>query len=315
MMQRAGHSFSIDSLELPSRPGSTALEDAGGALLLGVNLSVRFNRPGRPGGGGQRADRALAAELDAILKALEQDSERSRSWALGEIERLGDKAVVAVPKLITLLEDRELELAFQVADTLGVLGPAAREAAPALVRVARGNDTDLRQSALEALGRLQVAETLSVLAEAVKDKNWKVRESAVIGLAGFGMDGLPWLIEGLGGNACAPALRAAEVIQQLGAAAAPQLIQALEHPDKGVRTMSIALIGEIQPRQTQAVPEILPHLRDEHILVRYAAVETLGKLGSRDALEPIRDLLKSEVNWWVQREAFFALKELERNAG
>jgi len=310
MIQRGGYSVSIDALELPSRPGSAALEDAGGALLLGVNLSVRFNRPGRPGGGGsgQGAD----AELTRVLSALEHRNERIQLWGMREAQRLGDRAAAAVPKLMALLHDEEFRLPYYVAETLGALGPIARESWPALAQAVKSERALLSESALEALAILRVPEAMPAVIEAASHAEWSVRRAAMGALGAYGIAGLPWLIEGLGDEQSTVASEAIKQVEALGPLALPHLIPALKHRDGGVRMISMALIGIIEPRPVETIPDLLPCLRDEVWGVRVATAEALGRLRARQALQPLTELLVCEPHPIVRREVQVAIARLER---
>lgn len=310
MIQRGGHSVSIDALELPARPGSPALADAGGALLLGANLSVRFNRPGRPGGGG--AGQGADAELTRVLSALEHRNERIQLWGMREARRLGDRAAAAVPKLMALLHDEEFRLPFYAAETLGALGAVAREAWPVLVRATKSDSTSLSEAAVEALAALRVPEALPAVIEAASHEEWSVRKRAMRALGVYGLASLPTLIEGLGDEESAVAVEAVQQIELLGAVALPQLVAALQHRDAGVRMISVALIGIVEPPPVETIPELIPRLRDEVWGVRAATIEALDRLGARPALEPLRDLLKEEPHPMVRKEALAVISRLER---
>ena len=63
-------------------------------------------------------------------------------------------ANVVIPELIKLLSDPRRETRLWAADSLGKIGPEAKEAVPALQRAGQGRRAGDRQSAAEALGRI-----------------------------------------------------------------------------------------------------------------------------------------------------------------
>jgi HEAT repeat protein len=67
---------------------------------------------------------------------------------------------------------------------LGQIGPAAKEAVPALIAVLKDEDSELRASAATALGGIGPAakEAVPALSVALKDKDKRVREIAASAL-------------------------------------------------------------------------------------------------------------------------------------
>ena len=72
--------------------------------------------------------------------------------ALAEI---GPAARDAVPALIETLKDREVEVRGSAVYALGEIGPAARAALPMLGVLLKDDNADIRKAAAIALGKIQ----------------------------------------------------------------------------------------------------------------------------------------------------------------
>jgi len=86
---------------------------------------------------------------------LDSDSSvrKSTAWAL---EDLGEKAALAVPMVIRAIEKAEPDEMDDYCDILKSVGPAAREALPALRKLLQHEDEDVRKEAQEAIDRIEV---------------------------------------------------------------------------------------------------------------------------------------------------------------
>jgi HEAT repeat protein len=127
----------------------------------------------------------------ALAKAL-NDPDRFVRWAaaraLGKLAP--GAAAVAVPGLISLLSDADLDLGLAAASSLKQYGLAALPAAPALAESARaGKALDLRLEAirvLEHIGPAAAPAALPVLTVALGDADPHVRLAAAVALGKFG---------------------------------------------------------------------------------------------------------------------------------
>jgi HEAT repeat protein len=113
--------------------------------------------------------------LQITLKS-EKASERVASARiLGEI---GPAAKDAAPALAEALKDPERDVRQNAAQSLGYIGPGARVAAPALIFALKDNDAQVRRSAAFALGKTGSVEAEAALKAARKDPSEPVRDAA-----------------------------------------------------------------------------------------------------------------------------------------
>ena len=112
--------------------------------------------PACPGSLAQQADfKAGSSSSPAIVVHLTPDYLSARAEA---ILLKGDKTLLdagAVSDLVAVMERGDGRLQSLAAQALGELGPAAREAAPALRRALKSNDPGLRKEAKAALRRVE----------------------------------------------------------------------------------------------------------------------------------------------------------------
>ena len=103
-----------------------------------------------------------------------------------------------------------------------------------------------------------------------------------------------------------------QAINALGAAgdrsAVDDLVRALEHPDAEVRKVIPSALARIGASQASAA--LLAALDDASEDVRGNAAGALALLGRREAIEPIRKLLRAETNQHRQQRFMFALGRL-----
>ncbi len=98
-----------------------------------------------------------------------------------------------VPTLIHKLKDRDKEVRFNAAYAVGKIGPAAKEAVPALIAALKD---EYRWVAASALGKIGPAAVPALIA-ALKDEDGSVRVSAAFALGWIGPAAFPSLIAAL----------------------------------------------------------------------------------------------------------------------
>jgi CubicO group peptidase (beta-lactamase class C family) len=170
----------------------------------------------------------------------------------------------AVQLLVAALHSPDAAVREGAASSLGRLGPAAKEAIPALVATFTDEDLYLRGAAAVALGRIG-SDAVPALVQALGDGNENVRWSAAVALGRLG-----------------PQARDA----------GPALVRALSDANENVRFCAATALGGISPAVQDAVPALTEALHDRDEDVRRAAREALeqiaphgrGKQLEKDAL-------------------------------
>jgi len=179
-----------------------------------------------------------------------------------------------------------------------------------LAELLNSSDPETRLSAAEALARADEIENELNLVGAIGDTDWRVRQSAVQGLA---KRSAPKAIQALlqllkeDHNNLAVLNSALQVLSMVEVETLPALIEFLNDPDPDLRIQAALALGE--QRDPAAVPALMTALSDENINVRFHAIESLGKLGSVDAVEPLMRIAESK-DFFLAFPALDALKRI-----
>jgi HEAT repeat protein len=207
---------------------------------------------------------------------------------------LGADASNAVPALIEIYEQNFSPTARRAAaNALVEIGPASKQAIPALIKSTASTNSDVCAFALYTLGRMALESELvdPVLIKALHDPARQVRYDAVFGLANLAF---------MGGDA-KPAV--------------PALIEALQDSYIGVRGGAAHALGHIHSDPGIVVPALIKSLHDPDTSVRIYAAAALGESGTngRPAVAALGELL-SETNQDVSNAAADALKKIDPEA-
>lgn len=166
-------------------------------------------------------------------------------------------------------------------DALGLLGPAAREALPALAQALRDEDEPVRLNAAYALGEIG-GPAVPALADALRTGPEDARRAAGYGLAAAGAPAVEALL-GMAGNAEEQVrLAAVDALGDLGptaAVAVPVLAGALGDESGWVRRHAAEALGFVGAAAGDAAPALAEALRDERPYVRFNAATALARIG------------------------------------
>jgi HEAT repeat protein len=303
--------------------GKDAAARAGAAWTIGdlVNpeewLGTDCWGPGPP----PRVPRPWLGKLawPALLKALKDPAAEVRSAAAYSLGRIGADAKADVPALTGALEDKEADVREAAGIALGDVGPAAKAATPALVRALKDRQGTVALAAAQALQRLDpdafVRSALPVLIAIIRDKDSEVRDKAVFALGKLGppekaavpplcellVDGDPYVRRA--------AARGLSAIGPEAKAAIPLLIGALRDRDPNVRGMAAYALGSMGPEATAAVPALVAALTDDDGGVRSRAAYALGGVGpkARAAVPTLLAALGNKEDEYIHWGAAFAL--------
>jgi HEAT repeat protein len=239
-----------------------------------------------------------ADSLPFLLKALAQPG--SRYWATVALAEMGPAAAPAVPQLIELARDAEIDERLQAIYALAGIGEAATEAGPVLAEALDGSEPLVRLAAAHAIGRIKAGGCEEALARADADANPLLAEIAAWARARLHPDDEAFVATALtrleaGLAAADPALRAASVT------GLSDLAPSLDDAGKqGVATALVGVLGD---------PDDAVSLRAGAALVQLggAAIDAIKGTLSNEALRP-RSL---EVLAAIGAPAAAALSELE----
>lgn len=224
----------------------------------------------------------------------------------GLMEPLKKLGLLAIPALKESLNSPDRLIRVFVAEALGELGSASKDAVPALIRALKDDDQQVRENAAESLGKigLEGEKSIPALIDVLNDnryagaalvklgkrsvpfllnalKNADVKCEAVHALGEIGSeakDAVSDLIEMLGDTEYCIKRNAAVALAKISPTSpgvVPALISLLADGSVG----AIEALGEMGPNAKDAVPALVKTLKDVDFSARLAIIEALGKIG------------------------------------
>ena len=226
---------------------------------------------------------------------------RSAARKLGEI---GRRAAVAVPFLVSMLDDDpdvvfddEGELSDQVGDRVAeTLGAIGKPAIDALVPLLKHENPTLRRRSVSALGGMECPERLEHLFAALTDKDEDVRAEAMWGLYGAPLDAVyDHIIAGLKDEAVRVRFGATSILRyHPDSRAVGPLLAVLkdENEDQQVRINAIQALGAVGDKR--AVGPLMESCKAPQSDVRAVSAEALGRLREARAVDLLISMLDDE---------------------
>ncbi|NUQ61942.1 MAG: HEAT repeat domain-containing protein [Pirellulales bacterium] len=190
-----------------------------------------------------------------LAKAMDAADPKTLDAMMDALAGLGEKAI---PRLVKALEIEQTRA--RAAAILGRMGPAAKEAVPALTAALCDKNCETRSEVLMALGAIgpDAAAAVPSIDKLLKDPQMDVCYAACYALGKIG-----------------PA----------AAAAAPELAACLKAEDEFLRMASAWALGMIDPGSPETaakvVPVLITALDAPDAMTRMQAAEVLGRLGPR----------------------------------
>jgi HEAT repeat protein len=259
--------------------------------------------------------------IPALVKALKDSGVRVRAaYTLGNIR---EEAKAAVPQLILLLKDPDVDVRRSVTYALRNIGAEAKTAVPQLILLLKDSDVDVRSNAAFVLGKMGAEAKTAVpgLIRLLEDSEANVRSNAVDALENIGAEpktAVPQLIRLLKDSDIDVRKGAASLLGSMGVeaqAAVPGLIGLLADSHANVRSSAASLLGSIGAEAKNAVPELIRLLADSSANVRSSATFALANIGAeaKDAVPELIRLLK-DSDASVRSSATFALGNIGAEA-
>jgi|GEM_PF-3196745 len=222
--------------------------------------------------------------IPALAEMLEDPDLLVRFAAAKALANYGPAAAEAVPALVEVINDPDHDTQYAVFDalvkiggsqarlaqklgeadpqvragaaiTLGMYGPAAAQAVPALLEVANDNDPSVRHAVITALGDIGDSQAVPALIEAFHHSDLVTRIGAVEALIKLGPKAAP---------------------------AVPDLIDAIDDEFEQIGWSALEALGAIGPEARAAVPVLIEQLENEDRLFRSNAVDALKKITGQD---------------------------------
>lgn len=171
------------------------------------------------------------------------------------------------------------------ARSLGVIGPDAVDAVPALARALRNEDAQVRWNAAGALGRIGPA-AWPELSNALAARDVNLRYAAICALGDSSLEAtvvVPELLKALDDTNSGVSVAAAGSLAKLGPTALPVLAQGLDSGDAATRTRAAHALPLIRLPRDQTLTLLLGLMLDAEPSCRAQAARSLASLGIPNA--------------------------------
>ncbi len=204
-------------------------------------------------------------------------------WTRGRaVEQLGNSpSKQALKALIQVLNDEESSVRRSAAQALGKIGSS--EAVEPLVASLHDQESSVRWAVAEALGKIGDSEAVKPLITALKDEDKDVRKAAAEALASLHWQPINDTQRALE----AVAFQRWNEAAPLGDAAVEPLLVVFKHPILRQKAAEV-LVHIGQP----AVEPLAAMLTNRDQTIRWAAIETMGKIGGTQAAQLLVTTLK-----------------------
>jgi HEAT repeat protein len=252
--------------------------------------------------------------VDDLRNALADNTVPRRRVAAEALGLIGPKANAATPALAGCLKDGDEQVRLQVAKSLGKIGPDAKEAMPMLRSALKDAAISVRLETALALWRIDPAELqLPVVLDTLNDPSAQVRGDAcrILGTIGPAANGARAALDKtLADKESSVRQQGAEALGRLGsgAAASALAVQKLFADDEALVRITAALAyWRITSEANKALEVLAKGLKDDDRLVKKMTIQNIGDMGA--AAQPLVPTLTD-----IAHEDDGNLREAARNA-
>jgi len=225
--------------------------------------------------------------LPGLIEVLGGNRKRLRIAAVQVLSGLGPDAKGAEAALVRLLEDSDAKLRSEVLVSLHRVGAKPASYFSQLEKALKDSSPEVRKAAATAAYHIgaEAKQTLPLLVQACKDTDASVQAEAVRALGAMGADAanaVGTLVELLNGNGRAQ-LDIIRTLGKIGSAsepAVPRLIDLIEGSRKDIRAQVFVTLGQIGPSAKAAAPALTKSSKDPEREIRASAIAALGRIES-----------------------------------
>lgn len=199
-----------------------------------------------------------------------------------------------VDEELRLIKSRRWWIRANAARTLGLLG--AKKAIAALTALLEDPHPDVRHQAMQSLVKLVGPDALRTILRISRNlSRWTAIELSVV-VSSFKGTAIPYLIEALKSRDQSVVLFAAEMLAEIGFVTAVEPLMHLIRTtiDTTIQAQSLKTLGRLgDERPRDLVVELL---KSKVQLVRLSAMEALGRISGREAIEMLKPWLASRLH-------------------
>jgi HEAT repeat protein len=243
----------------------------------------------------------------------------SLSLSAGQTAPAQDRTEKEIQRLTQVIAKGPLAEKLKAVEQLGELGPAARPAASALMKLLRDDDSVLRRRAMTALKALKPTDIglVDSLVEALRGDDVTVQQGIGDVLAGIGPIATAQLNKLLQDNDAVARRGAANALVPFGVDGFPSvrpLKKALGDPEPGVRFAAARALVAIEPAEKASYPVLAEALLSKDALERQQAVELLAANKKQDLATPYLRKMLLSPDEALRRDALGNLRRLGAEA-
>jgi HEAT repeat protein len=273
--------MTVEALGRYGTQAGAAAEPLREALLQDADLSVRWNATGPLA----KVDPEGTIAIPALRQALQNDDDSLRTFAARAIGTFGEKAKDAAPLLLANLKDRHVRSRIAAAEALWRVKGNVKDTVPVLIRTIDQEPKPLVDQlwAANALATIGPAakDAVPALRGLLKKLHWPHAPAHALGNIGPDAEAaVPDLIEMLDSKDGRDRAHAAAALWKISRhpLGLPTLLAELRDPVDGSAYGAIVAAGEIGPPAKDAVPDLVKALSARILYERQAAREALERI-------------------------------------
>ncbi|HWY75441.1 MAG TPA: HEAT repeat domain-containing protein [Verrucomicrobiae bacterium] len=244
----------------------------------------------------------LAAVLPQLIALLDDVSLEAwrQSMVFELIAQIGPKAKEAIPKLLSLMQDKaqQSRVRFHAAGALWKIDSSSGPIIETLVELLPSNPEGV-SNVLYEIGPAAARAVPALVKLLNEDDDYDTKWAVVCTLGAIGRaaePAIPALIQALGHASGRVASCAAKALQEIGNAAISPLIEALRDPNPAAREYAADALALMGPQAGVAVPALEQGLEDRARRVRFWCAVAIGSIAKSPKAIPtlLEALVKSE---------------------
>ncbi|WP_406698648.1 HEAT repeat domain-containing protein [Singulisphaera sp. Ch08] len=304
-----------DSSGGPSTPGRSGSIGTRAALLGLIVVLVASLQPGPDVGADETAGGARAVER--WVDALKGQDPKARAEAAQALGLMGPPAKAAAPALVEALGDRDVRVRVRAASALARIGGPLKLALPVLLEARNVDDDQVRGDAESAWEQISpgIRATVRSMPDLPQRNNVQGHRKVVVALAKHGLNAVPSLVDALELEHTSRSGSGIPLTPAPGFNSfSPFSVNnsARLQTNTQVRAVAIEALGKQGP---DVLPTLLAALQDRNPSVREGATQALGLLKPLEqaAISALVRALQDR-DAWVRQEAVEALAKAGKSS-